>query len=53
MEKYEIYRNINANGKWYESLVCVTFTEKAAHEIVQAFRNAMGNQLYFFRKINK
>lgn len=51
MEKYGIYRNIIAGETWYESLICIVFNEQDAHKLVQAYRQQMGNQLCFFRKI--
>jgi len=51
MKKYEIYRTIKAFGKWYDSLLCIAFTEDAAHEIVQTFRKAMGNQMCFYKEV--
>ena len=37
--------------QYVDSLICITFTEKDAHEIVQAFRKQMGNQMCHYKKV--
>ena len=49
--KYAIYRTIKFMDKYIDSLVCITFTEDAAHEIVQSFRKQMGNQMCYYKEI--
>ena len=52
MSRYAIYRTIEINGKFCESLMCIAYSEEDAHEIVQAFRKQMGNQMYHFKKLS-
>lgn len=52
MNRYAIYRTIEIDGTFRESLMCIAFREEDAHEIVQAFRKQMGNQLFHFKKIS-
>ena len=53
MEQYQIYRTIKVGDeKYIDTLICIAFTEQTAHEIVQAIRKSMGNQLCFFEKVN-
>lgn len=49
--EYGIYRNIKVMDEYIDSLVCITFTEDAAHEIVQSLRKSMGNQLCYYKEI--
>lgn len=49
-QKFEIYRTLIYMGKTYESLVCVTFTEEDARNIVEAMRKQVGNQSWHYTK---
>lgn len=49
--KYEIYRTINLLGRYVDALICITYTEDAAHEIVKAFREKLQNQTVYFKEV--
>ena len=51
MERYEIYRAINLNGRYADSLVCVAFNEDIARDIVESFRKKTGNQTWSYKKV--